>query len=436
MSSDAIWNPEHETMPRADIAQLQLERLQATMSRVYRNVQFYRRMFEKLDLFPEDVAALEDLDKLPFTTKQDLRDAYPYAMFALPLREVVRIHASSGATGPATVVGYTRNDLDDWTELVARDLVAGGVTREDVVQIFFGYGLFSGGFGLHQGAERIGASVIPVSSADIESQVKVMHDFRTTALVGLPSYALHIAGARESMGIDPNSLCLRVGIFGGEPWSEETRAEIEARLMIRATDTYGLSEMGGPGVAGECDQRCGLHIAEDHFIVEVVNPHSGEAVAPGEEGELVFTTVRKEAFPLLRYRTGDVASVDFAPCACGRTFARMSRVHRRTDDMLIIHGENIFPADIASVIRQVEGLGPGFRLIADRLEGEDTLEVEVELSGALPVDTVRVIERLGEDLADRLQRLLGFEPTVRITEPQSLSQNAGRAAVVVDRRKL
>lgn len=436
MSSEAIWNPERETMPRPDIEQLQLERLQATVSRVYRNVRFYRRMFEKLDLYPEDVADLDDLRKLPFTTKQDLRDAYPYAMFALPLREVVRIHASSGATGPATVVGYTHNDLDDWTELVARNLVAGGVTREDVVQIFFGYGLFSGGFGLHQGAERIGASVIPVSSADIESQVKVMQDFRTTALVGLPSYALHIARARESMGIDPNSLCLRVGIFGGEPWSEDTRARIETRLMIRATDIYGLSEMGGPGVAGECAERCGLHIAEDHFIVEVINPQTAEPVAPGEEGELVFTTVRKEAFPLLRYRTGDLASVDFAPCPCGRTFARMSRVRRRTDDMLIIHGENIFPADIAAVIRQVDGLGPGFRLIADRTEGEDILEVEVELASALPVDTIRSIERLAQDLADRLQRLLGFEPSVRITEPRSLSANGAKAAAVLDRRKL
>lgn len=436
MSSEAIWNPERETMPRPDIEQLQLERLQATVSRVYRNVQFYRRMFERLDLFPEDVAEPDDLRKLPFTTKQDLRDAYPYAMFALPLREVVRIHASSGATGPATVVGYTHNDLDDWTELVARNLVAGGVTREDVVQVFFGYGLFSGGFGLHQGAERIGASVIPVSSADIESQVQVMQDFRTTALVGLPSYALHIAGARESMGIDPNSLCLRVGIFGGEPWSEDTRAQIETRLMIRATDIYGLSEMGGPGVAGECGERCGLHIAEDHLIVEVINPQTAEPVGPGEEGELVFTTVRKEAFPLLRYRTGDLASVDFAPCPCGRTFARMSRVRRRTDDMLIIHGENIFPADIAAVIRQVEGLGPGFRLIADRPEGEDILEVEVELASALPVDTIRSIERLAEDLADRLQRLLGFEPTVRITEPRSLSANGAKAAAVLDRRRL
>lgn len=435
MAPSAIWSPERETMPRGEIEQLQLERLQATISRVYRNVQFYRRMFEQHDLVPEDFSSLKDLRKLPFTTKDDLRQAYPYSMFALPLREVVRIHSSSGTTGQAIVVGYTRNDLDHWTELVARNLVAGGVTKDDVVQIFFGYGLFAGGFGLHQGAERIGASVIPVSSADIEHQVKVMHDFRTTALVGLPSYALRIARAVEEMGIDVGSLCLRVGVFGGEPWSEETRTQIEERLRIRATDIYGLAEIGGPGVSCECEQRCGLHVAEDHFVVEIIDPVSGEPLEPGQTGELVFTTVGKEAFPLLRYRTGDLGSLDLEPCRCGRTLARMSRVHARTDEMFIIHGENVDPQGIAAVLSQVKGVGPHFRVIVDRARGEDSLEVEVELASVLAGDTVGSIERVAEEVTDRLQRLLGFEPTVTIAEPGSFSSGS-KAARVVDRRNL
>ena len=435
MSAGAIWNPERETMSRREIEQLQLERLQATVSRVYRNVQLYRHLFDEHDLVPEDLEALRDLRKLPFTTKDDLRHAYPYAMFALPLREVVRIHSSSGTTGQATVVGYTKNDLDDWTELVARNLVAGGVTKDDVVQIFFGYGLFSGGFGLHQGAECIGASVIPVSSADIEHQVKVMQDFRTTALVGLPSYALQIARAVEQLAVDPNSLCLRVGVFGGEPWSEETRLQIEQRLRIRATDIYGLAEIGGPGVSGECEHRCGLHIAEDHFIAEVINPETGEVLPPGQEGELVFTTVSKEAFPLIRYRTGDVGSLDYAPCACGRTLARMSRVQTRTDEMLIIHGENLYPQDIARVLAQVGGVSTHFRLIVDRVQGEDRMELEVELSSILSGDTIRSIERIERELSDRLQRLLGFDLNVSVAEPGSFARQGEKVQRVIDRRR-
>jgi phenylacetate-CoA ligase len=423
-------------MPRGEIEQLQLERLQATVNRVFRNVRFYGQMFEHEGLVPEDFGTFEDLRKLPFTTKADLRSAYPYSMFALPLREVVRIHSSSGTTGHPTVVGYTRNDLAHWTELTARNLVAGGVTKDDVVQVFFGYGLFSGGFGLHHGAEAIGASVIPVSSADIESQVKVMQDFRTTALIGLPSYALQIAQAIEQGDVDPNSLCLRVGVFGGEPWSEARREEIEQRLRIRATDIYGLSEVGGPGVSGECECRCGLHISEDHFIVEVIDPESLEPIADGEPGELVFTTVAKEAFPLLRYRTGDVASVTRERCACGRTLARMSRIHRRTDDMVIIHGQNIHPADIATVIADIPGVGGAFRLIVDRVAGKDTLEVEVELSSDLSDDTVSAIERTDNDLTERLSRTLGFELQVRLTEPRSLTANGEKSAQVVDRRSV
>ena len=436
MAEGAIWNPERETMPRRELEQLQLERLQATNSRVYRNVQFYRHSFDAHDIAPEDFETLDDLQKLPFTTKDDLRRAYPYDMFALPLREVVRIHASSGTTGQATVVGYTKNDLEDWTELVARTLFAAGITKDDVVQVFFGYGLFSGGFGFHQGAERIGASVLPVSSADIESQVRVMHDFRTTALVGIPSYAREIAQAMDDMGLTPGSLCLRLGVFGGEPWSEEARAELEQRMSIRATDNYGLSEMGGPGVSGECRERCGLHIAEDHFIAEVINPETGERLPPGEEGELVFTSVCKEAFPVLRYRTGDIASLTLEPCRCGRTLARMSRVQRRTDDMVIIHGRNIHPDDIVAVVAQVRGVGPAFRLTADRAEGGDTLGLEVELSSVLSGDTISAIELLERDIAERLYRVFGFDIPVKIAEPRSLTAGGMRAAQVVDRRKL
>jgi phenylacetate-CoA ligase len=435
MDTGAIFNPERECMPRREIEQLQLEKLQATISRVYRNVQFYRRRFDELGLAPEDFDSLDSLCKLPFTTKEDLRRAYPYEMFALPLREVVRIHSSSGTTGQPIVVGYTKNDLEDWTELVARNLVAGGITRDDVVQIFFGYGLFSGGFGLHQGAERVGASVIPVSSADIEHQVKIMQDFRTTALVGLPSYALQIARALKQLNVTPGSLCLRVGLFGGEPWSEETRRQIEEHLHIRATDIYGLAELGGPGVSGECAYRCGLHIAEDHFIAEVVDPATGEPLPAGQEGELVFTTVSKEAFPVIRYRTGDVGSLTLEPCACGRTLARMSRVQRRTDEMFIIHGENVYPQDIAEVLAQVQGVGQHFRAIIDRVEGEDVLEVQVELASVLEGDTIRSIERIEREVTDRLQRRLGFDLTVSVAEPGSFSRGE-KTARIIDRRRL
>lgn len=435
MDTGAIFNPERECMSRREIEQLQLEKLQATISRVYRNVQFYRRRFDELGLAPEDCDSLDSLRKFPFTTKDDLRRSYPYDMFALPLREVVRIHSSSGTTGQAIVVGYTKNDLDDWTELVARNLVAGGITRDDVVQIFFGYGLFSGGFGLHQGAERVGASVIPVSSADIEHQVKIMQDFRTTALVGLPSYALQIARALEQMEVTAGSLCLRVGLFGGEPWSEDTRKQIEEHLHIRATDIYGLAEIGGPGVSGECSHRCGLHIAEDHFIAEVVDPQTGEPLPPGQEGELVFTTVSKEAFPVIRYRTGDLGSLSLDPCPCGRTLARMSRIQRRTDEMFIIHGENVYPQDIAAVLAQVQGVGPHFRAIVDRVQGEDALEVQVELASVLEGDTIRSIERIEREVAERLQRRLGFELTVSVAEPGSFARGE-KTARVIDRRKL
>ncbi|MCD6352476.1 MAG: phenylacetate--CoA ligase [Armatimonadetes bacterium] len=434
MSATAIYNPRYETMPREELLQLQLERLQATVNRAYKNVAHYRRVLDSLGLQPEDFQSLEDLRKLPFTTKDDLRASYPYDMVAVPLREVVRFHMSSGTTGAPTVMAYTANDLAHWTELVARNLVAGGITREDVVQIFFGYGLFSGGFGLHQGAEAIGASVLPVSSAELPQQVQIMQDFRTTALVGMPSYALEIADAVEQAAVDPNSLFLRVGLFGAEPWTEETRQEIEQRLYLTAYDIYGLSEMGGPGVAGECQERAGLHIAEDYFLVEVIDPATGEVLPEGEEGELVFTTLAREALPLLRYRSGDISRLDTSPCACGRTLARMARVSRRADDMVIIHGINVFPDDIARLLAEFPALGQRFQLVVDRPGGRDTLELRVEMAG-LASDIPHEIIRIRQDVARRLEQLLGIDVQVTFLEPNSLLVNGRPAPRVVDHRQ-
>ncbi len=433
MNVPDVYSPQQEMMPREELLQLQLERLQATINRAYKNVPFYRRRLEEAGLQPEDFQNLDDLSKLPLTTKQDLRDAYPYDMVAVPLREVVRFHLSSGTTGPPTVIAYTANDLRHWTETVARNLMAAGVRRDDVVQIFFGYGLFSGGFGLHQGAEAIGATVLPVSSAELVQQVQIMQDFRSTVLVGMPSYALAIAEAMEQQGIDPNSLHLRVGLFGAEPWSEKTRAEIESRLYIHAYDIYGLSEMGGPGVAGECVERNGLHLAEDHFLVEVIDPSSGETLPPGHEGELVFTTLTREALPLLRYRSGDISRIDTSPCPCGRTLARMARVFRRTDDMVIIHGINVFPADVAEVLAEFPEVGKNFQLLVDRRAGHDELEIRVELT-QLPSDIAHRLLQIRDQIAARLRQTLGFDFKLSLVEPRSLRANGKPLPRVVDRR--
>ncbi|MBU0610650.1 MAG: phenylacetate--CoA ligase [Armatimonadetes bacterium] len=429
----AIYDERHECMNSEELLQLQLERLQATVNRCYKNVPFYRRRLDDLGIEPEGLQSLDDLRALPFTTKEDLRASYPYDLVAVPLREVVRFHLSSGTTGAPTVIAYTANDLQHWTNLVARNLAAGEITREDVVQIFFGYGLFSGGFGLHQGAEAIGASVLPVSEAELPQQVKIMQDFRSTALIGMPSYALSIAETMERMDVEPNSLSLRVGLFGAEPWSEERRAEIEQRLYIRAYDIYGLSEMGGPGVAGECPERSGLHLAEDHYLVEVLDPETGVPVPAGQEGELVFTTLSKEALPLLRYRSGDLASVDTSPCPCGRTTARMSRVARRTDDMVIIHGMNVSPADVAQVLAAFPEVSPHFQLVVERPGALDELNVRVELAG-LPSDIGEKVLRLRDDIAARLRAELGVDLRIILLEPRSLSGQGGKYPRAVDTR--
>jgi phenylacetate-CoA ligase len=430
------WQQEFECMDREELEQLQLERLEAAVSRVYMNVPFYRKRFDEAGIDPDEVRSLEDVRKLPFTTKNDLRDSYPYGLFAVPLREVVRIHASSGTTGMSTVVGYTKNDLKTWSDLVARVLTAGGITKDDVVQIAFGYGLFTGGFGLHYGAERVGASVIPISSGNTARQIKIMQDFRTTALICTPSYALLIADTMVEMGINVNSLSLKHGLFGAEPWSEAMREEIQRKLKITATDNYGLSEVMGPGVAGECLERNGLHINEDHFFVEVVNPDTLEPVAQGEIGELVITTLTKEAFPVIRFRTRDLTRLVAEPCPCGRTFRRMHRVMGRTDDMLIIKGVNVFPSQIESVLFDVEGIEPHYQIVVDRKGALDDVTVKVEVSEPIFFDEMKKQNELIDQIKRRLISELGISVDVKLVEKKSLERSEGKAKRVIDLRKI
>ncbi len=431
-----MWEPEYETMDRDELKQLQLERLQAIVNRVYMNVPFYRRKFDESGVNPEDIKNLDDLRRLPFTTKDDLRENYPYGLFAVPLREVVRIHASSGTTGLPTVVGYTKADIKTWSNLVARILTAGGVTKDDVVQIAFGYGLFTGGFGLHYGAERIGASVIPISSGNTRRQIKIMQDFRTTTLICTPSYALVIADAIEEMGINPNSLSLKYGLFGAEPWSESMRQEIQEKLKIIATDNYGLSEVMGPGVAGECLQQKGLHINEDHFLVEVINPETLEPVEVGEIGELVITTLTKEAFPVIRFRTRDLTRLIPEPCPCGRTFIRMQRVLGRTDDMIIVKGVNVFPSQIEQVLFEIEGTEPHYQIIVERKGRLDDITVLVEVSEEIFFDEMKKQQQLKELIKHRLSSELGISVNVKLVEHKTLERFEGKAKRVIDKRKL
>ncbi|GLI39038.1 phenylacetate--CoA ligase [Geobacter hydrogenophilus] len=431
-----IWEPTYECMPREELQQLQLERLQATINRVYKNVTCYRNKFNELGIVPEDIQSLDDLRKLPFTTKEDLRLNYPYGMFAVPLREVVRIHSSSGTTGKPTVVGYTKHDIKVWSNLVARFMTAAGVTHDDVVQVAFGYGLFTGAFGLHYGAETIGASVIPMSSGNTEKQIMIMQDYKTTALVSTPSYAITIADRMEKMGIDPKTLSLKVGLFGGEPWSEAMRKEIESRLFISATDNYGLSEVIGPGIAGDCEYKCGMHIFEDAFIPEIIDPDTGEVLPPGSVGELVLTTLTKEAFPMIRYRTRDITCLDYSPCACGRTMVRMRKTMGRSDDMLIIKGVNVFPSQIEEVLFAIEGCQPHYQIIVDRKGTLDTLEIQIEVTENIFFDEMKRQRAFLEMVEKRIDSVLGVGATVKLVEPNSIPRHEGKAQRVIDRRKL
>ncbi|HWR59412.1 MAG TPA: phenylacetate--CoA ligase [Thermodesulfovibrionales bacterium] len=429
------WEPENECMKREEIEQLQLERLESTLNRVYMNVPFYRRKFDELKVDIDNLRSMDDLRRLPFTTKDDLRDNYPYGLFAVPLRDVVRIHASSGTTGMSTVVGYTKNDIKTWSNLVARVLTAGGITKDDVVQIAFGYGLFTGGFGLHYGAERIGASVIPISSGNTRRQIKIMQDFKTTALVCTPSYALLIADALNETGSNVNSLSLKYGLFGAEPWSEGMREEIQGRLKIIATDNYGLSEVMGPGVAGECLERNGLHVNEDHFLIEVVDPNTLEPVPAGEIGELVITTLTKEAFPVIRFRTRDLTRLITTPCPCGRTLVKMARVLGRTDDMLIVRGVNVFPSQIESILLDIEGTEPHYQIIVEREGALDDVTVLVEVSESIFFDEMKKQNKFVEAIKRRLASELGISVEVKLVEKKTLERAEGKAKRVIDRRK-
>lgn len=430
------WEPEKECMARKDLEQLQLERIQSTLYRVGTHVPFYRKKFEELKINYDDFKSLDDLRQLPFTVKQDLRDNYPYGLFAVPQRDIVRIHSSSGTTGLATVVGYTRNDLKNWSDLVARVLTGAGVTKDDVIQIAFGYGLFTGGFGLHYGAERLGASVIPISAGNTKRQIQIMQDFKTTALVCTPSYALIIADTMMEMGINPSSLSLRVGLFGAEPWSEAMRHEINEKLGIRATDNYGLSEVMGPGVAGECQECNGLHINEDHFLLEVIDPDTLEPVAPGEVGELVVTTLTKEAFPMIRYRTRDLTRLIPEVCPCGRTFTRMERIKGRTDDMLIIKGVNVFPLQIEKVLLEIEGTSPHYQIIIERENHNDKMTVLVEVNESLFFDEMKRQRQLVDHIKAKLSSELGLRVNIKLVEEKTLERSEGKAQRVIDKREL
>jgi phenylacetate-CoA ligase len=422
-------------MAREDLEQLQLERLQSTLYRVGTHVPFYRLKFNELKVDYEAITSLDELRRLPFTMKQDLRQNYPYGLFAVPLRDVVRVHSSSGTTGKATVVGYTRNDIRTWANLAARILCSAGVTADDVIQIAFGYGLFTGGFGLHYGAERLGASVIPISSGNTKRQIKIMQDFKTTALVCTPSYALKIADVMMEMGINPNGLSLRYGLFGAEPWSEAMRREINERLGIIATDNYGLSEVMGPGVAGECLECNGLHLNEDHFLVEILHPATLEPVPPGEVGELVITTLTKEAFPVIRYRTRDLARFLPGDCPCGRTLKRISRIMGRSDDMLIIKGVNVFPTQFESVLFEIEGTQPHYRIIVERERNEDKVTVMVEAVESIFFDEMKKQRALVETIQRRLGSELGISVEVKLVEEKTLERFDGKGSRVIDKRE-
>ncbi len=430
------WEKDKECLPRPELKKLQLERLKNTLKRVGTNVPFYRNKFNELKIDPAKMTSLDDLRHYPFTMKQDLRDNYPYGLFAVPLRDVVRVHSSSGTTGMATVVGYSKNDISTWSDLVARVLCCAGVTPDDVIQIAFGYGLFTGGFGLHYGAERLGASVIPISAGNTKRQIQIMQDFKTTALVCTPSYALKMADVMMDMGINPNGLSLRYGVFGAEPWSEAMRTEINERLGIRATDNYGLSEVMGPGVAGECEECNGLHVNEDHFLIEILDPETLEPVEPGEVGELVITTLTKEAFPIIRYRTRDLTRLMPEPCPCGRTFVKMSRMMGRSDDMLIIKGVNVFPTQIEAVLFEIEGTEPHYRLIVERENNEDKLTVMVEVVESIFFDEMKKQRTLVDTIRKKMASELGIGVQIKLVEDRTLERFNGKGSRVIDKRQL
>ncbi len=432
-----IFDVDKETLPREDLETLQLRRLKSLVERTYANVPFYRNKLDEASVKPADIRKLSDVHLLPFTEKQDLRNNYPFGLFAVPKENVVRIHASSGTTGRATVVGYTARDVDNWAQLMARSFMAAGATSQDIVHNAYGYGLFTGGLGAHYGAERLGATIVPISGGSTKRQVMLLKDFGATVICCTPSYALYLFEAAQEAGIDFAGLPLRVGIFGAEPWTEEMRKEIESKLQIKAIDIYGLSEIMGPGVAIECvEAQSGLHIQEDHFLAEIIDPDTGEPLPPGSTGELVLTTLTKEAQPLLRYRTRDITSLDYVPCRCGRTFARMRRVTGRSDDMLIIRGVNVFPSQIETILLETEGLAPHYQLIVRREGALDMLEINVEVNEKLFSDEIKNLQRLEAKIQKNIKEFLGVTAKIKLVEPKTIQRSEGKAKRIIDQRNI
>jgi len=430
-----IWS-ECETYDREQFRKVQSERLIDTVKRVYEKVPHYKNKFDQHGVSIADIKSVDDLAKLPFTEKKDFRDNYPFGLFAVPQKQIVRFHASSGTTGKPTVVGYTKNDVIMWTEMIARIVTMAGVTDEDVAQISFGYGLFTGAFGLHQGLEHIGATVIPMSSGNTEKQIMIMQDYKSTVLVSTPSYALELAARMEEMGVNPQSLSLRFGLFGGEPWSESMRNEIERRLSISATDNYGLSEVIGPGIAGECSHKNGMHIYEDAFLPEIINPDTGAVLPPGAEGELVITTLAKEAYPMIRYRTRDITSLDYSICPCGRTLVRMKRVMRRSDDMLIIRGVNVYPSQIEEAIFSVAKSEAPYQIIVQRTCAMDSMEIVIEITDKIFALELQKQRSFLEQVKKRINSVAGINVSVKLVEAKSLPRQDGKIARVLDKRKI
>lgn len=431
-----IWNESIECASRDEMRRIQSERLVETVERVYHSVPAYRRKMQEAGLVPADIRDIDDLVKLPFTTKGDLRDNYPFGMFTVPMSEIVRVHASSGTTGKPTVVGYTRKDLNTWSEVVTRSLCMAGVHRNDIVQVAYGYGLFTGGLGLHYGTENLGATVIPISGGNTEKQILLMQDFGTTVIACTPSYALFLAEVMHDMGVAPESLTLKVGIFGAEPWSESMRREIENKLKLKAIDIYGLSEIIGPGVSCECEHQAGMHVNEDHFVPEIIDPETLRPVAPGERGELVFTTITKEGIPLIRYRTRDLTRLNYGRCECGRTLVRMEKCFGRSDDMLIIRGVNVFPSQIESVLLEMSETEPHYLLIVEREGTLDTLKLMVEVQEQFFSDEIKELENLRRKITHKLQSTLGISVEVKLVEPKTIERTAGKAKRVIDNRKI
>ena len=429
-----IWNPVMEQADRKTIEAIQLERLQKTVAEVYVRVPFYKQALDRAGIRPEDIHSLDDLRRIPFTTKQDLRDNYPYGLMAVPMKDVVRIHASSGTTGTATVVPYTREDLDEWSECIARLIGMAGGSQEDIAQVSFGYGMFTGALGLHYGLEKVGAAVIPISSGNTKRQLQLLQDFGTTLLISTPSYALYMSDVAQEMGIDLTKLPVRIGMFGGEGHTEEMRRELERRWGMLVTENYGLSEVQGPGVSGECVEKDGMHIAEDHFIVEIIDPQTGEVLPEGEEGEVVITTICRHAQPLLRYRTRDISRLSFAPCKCGRTSARMDKIKGRSDDMLVIRGVNVFPSQIERVLLSTPGVGPSYEIVVTREAFMDRVEVLVEVADASLLERYKELEALSRRIRTALREEILIDVKVTLVNPMTLKRFEGKARRVRDLR--